>query len=173
MNDADRFFDRFVYYLRPPSPEEDALRAEIDAMTPLRVRAGDSAALEMQGFRKGECHRNCIAAAAAGDGEQVFGWTVSRYIYLSHSVMRMPDGRLLCVTPGHTDELDGEGCFQFCPDPTFSFDGQWMRRNGVCPPRSISVIRRDPDLVGRHYRGLHDRVRSGAITYEEAVALGL
>jgi hypothetical protein len=65
----------------------------------------------------------------------VFGWTVSRHIYLSHSVMRMADGRLHCITPGHTDELNDDGCFKFCEDRAYSFDGQW-RRNGVFPPEA-------------------------------------
>ncbi|MBI1198537.1 MAG: hypothetical protein GC203_11800 [Phenylobacterium sp.] len=173
MTDADRFFEKFVYYLRPPSPEEDALRMEIDALTPARVKAGDSARLEQEGFRVGECHRNCIAAAAAGVGEQVFGWTITRHVYLSHSVMRMPDGGLQCITPGHTDELGDEGCFQFCPDPAYCFDGRWMRRNGVFPAHSTAIIRRNPDFVRRHYADLHERVGNGSLTYEEAIALGL
>lgn len=173
MTDADRFFDTFVYYMRAPSPEEDALRAEIDALVIVKVKAGDDPALEAQGFRRGECHRNCIAATAAGKGVQLFGWTVSRHIYLSHSVMRMPDGSLHCITPGHTDELDGDGCFEFCLDPAYSFDGQWMRRNGVFPPRSTAIIRRDPELVRRHYTDLHERVGNGSLTYDQAVRLGL
>jgi hypothetical protein len=173
MTDADRFFDKFVYYVRPPTPEEDALRAEIDALSPIRVKAGDSAGLALQGFREGDCHRNCIAAAETGKGEQVFGWTVTPHVYFSHSVMRMPDGGFRCITPGHTDQLDDDGCFLFCEDPAYSFDGQWMRRNGVFPARSTAVIRRDPDLVRRHYTDLQERVTSGTITFEEAVALSL
>lgn len=173
MDDADRFFDKFVYYLRPPSPEEDSLRAEIDALTPMRIKAGDSADLARRGFVEGECHRNCIAAAAAGNGEQVFGWTVTPHVYFSHSVMRMPDESLRCITPGHTDELDDEGCYEFREDTAYTFDGQWMRRNGVFPARSTAVIRRDPDLVRRHYMDLHERVRSGAISFDEAAKSGL
>jgi hypothetical protein len=173
VTDADRFFDAFVYYMRAPSPEEDALRAEIDALMPVRVKSGDDLVLEAQGFRRGECHRNCLAAAGAGSGEQVFGWTISRHIYLSHSVMRMAEGSLHCITPGHTDELDDDGCFRFCEDRAYSFDGQWMRRNGVFPARSTAIIRRDPELVRRNYTDLHERVSSGSLTYDQAMKLGL
>lgn len=172
MTEADRFFDAFVYYLRPLSPEEDALRAEIDQLAPMKVKAGDDLVLEARGFRRGECHRNCIAAAAAGRSEQVFGWTVTRHIYLSHSVMRIADGGLHCITPGHTDELDDDGCFQFREDRAYSFDGQWMRRNGLFPARSTAIIRRNPELVRRHYTKLHERVKSGTLTYDQAVKLG-
>jgi hypothetical protein len=158
VTEADRLLDTFIYYMRLPSPEEDSLRVEIDAMVPVRVKAGDDLALEAKGFRRGECHRNCIVAAAAGSGEQVFGWTVSHHIYLSHSVMRMADGSLNCITPGHTDELDDDGYFQFCEDSAFSLDGQWMRRSGTFPARSTAIIRRDPDLVRRHYTDLRERV---------------
>ena len=58
--------------------------------------------------------------------------------------MRMPDGALRCITPGHTDELDHEGCFQFCKDTSYTFDGQWVRRNGAFPAHSAAIIRRDP-----------------------------
>lgn len=173
MTDADRFFEAHAYYLRPPSAEEEALCAEIDSLPSLRVPAGDSVALVWRGFLKGECHRNCIRAASDGEGTQVFGWTVTPVIYLSHSVMRAWDGSLRCITPNHTDELDAEGCYEFREDRAFSFDGTYMRRNGVYPPRSISIIRRDPEFVRQHYTELRERVRRGELTFAEACELGL
>jgi hypothetical protein len=173
LNDADRFFQTFVYHLRPHSAEEATLCAEIDDLPASRVLAGNNDALVAIGFLKGECHRNCIRAAAEGQGTQVFGWTVTPLIYLSHSVLRTDGGRLRCITPYHTDELDETGSYEFREDTAFTFDGTYMRRNSVYPPRSISIIRRNAEFVRQHYSDLYERVRRRELTFDDARELGL
>ena len=174
MTAADRFFSTFPYHLGPERPEEVALRPELDSLPVQRVKAGDPAALLAQGYKAGDCHRNCIRAAAEnGEVEHVFGWTVSPTMYLSHSVLRMPDGALHCITPDHTDEIDADGFFDFIEDRQFTYDGQWMHRAGALCPASLSVVRRDFATVAQHYNDLLARIEAGELTYEEAVALRL
>jgi hypothetical protein len=169
--EVNRFNLKYMFHARDPSEAEDRLCAEIDALPSVKVERGDDAALTARGFRVGECHRNCITAAADGQGEHLFGWTVTRDIYLSHSVLRLIDGRLVCITPEHTDEFDGQGCFEFRIDPAITCDGVRTSRNSEELRQPSSVTRRDPARVQARFGGLRDRIQSGELSCEQAEQL--
>jgi hypothetical protein len=169
--EVNRFNVKYMFHARDPSDSEDRLWAEIDNLRSVKVGRGDDAALMARGFRTGECHRNCVAAAADGRGEHLFGWTVTREIYLSHSVLRLVDGLLVCITPEHTDELDAQGCFEFKIDPWITCDGVRTWRNGEELRQPSAVIRRDPVRVQARFSRLRDRIESGELSFARAERL--
>jgi hypothetical protein len=173
MDDADRFLKAHQLYFGPERPEEVELRPQLDGLPVLKVKAGQSEAL-LARYDVGECHRNCRKAVSEDASlEHVFGWTVSEHVYLSHSVLRLPDGSLHCITPEHTDTLDDEGCFAFAEDNEFTWANKGMYRSGrPCLPQ-IGIVRRDVKFVQRAYNKLLGKLRRGEITLEEAERLRL
>jgi hypothetical protein len=170
-NQVNRFNKKYMFYARDPSEAEARLCAEIDCLPSIRVERGDDAALVARGYRVGECHRNCMAAAANGEGEHLYGWTVTREVYFSHSILRLADSRLVCITPEHTDELDAKGCFEFRIDSAISCDGNRMWRHGEELRQPSSVIRRDPAVVQERFARLRDGIQAGELSFDEVEQL--
>lgn len=170
MNDADRYYDAFVYFMAPEREDEPGLRDRIASLPRVRVSVDDDATLLAKGFRKGECHRNCMAAVSNDRSLQhVWGWSISPLMYLAHSVLRV-DGALRCITPGHTDTLDENGCFEFAEDAGFLGNGYHAN---ATTRGCLQIVRRDVEAVRRHYGDLHRRVTAGVLTFDQAVALSL
>lgn len=100
----------------------------------------------------------------------MFGWTVAADRYLSHSVLRLPDGGLQCVTPDHTDKLDPNGRFPFVEDADVTCNGQRMFWRGDWLHPFNPIVRRDPEAMQARCKVIAERIRDGAISYEEALA---
>lgn len=174
MTPYGRFTQAHLGYFGAPRPQEVAVLAKVAELPVRKVQTGDAATLVQRGFKAGECHVNSRRAASENGGTHLTGWTVTRNVYFLHSVVSMPDGKLHCVTPAHTDELDPEGQFDFVVDPDFYMDeGGFLRRHDaiVVAPTTIGVVRRDPAATGAVFDALADQLAAGTLTFEEAEVL--
>lgn len=175
MTDAERFQREYRLFIGAERPEERRLRPLIDTMPNVKVRPPPEA-LSRGGFIAGACHQQCHDTAARMPAvTHIFGWTVSRHYYSSHSVLRDPDGTYRCITPGHVDatELDENGFFDFRIDAEFIWANGGMYRGFRAAEPGEAIIRRDVRRIARAYQDLLERIRGGALTFEQAQQLRL
>jgi hypothetical protein len=129
-------------------PEIEAMCAAIGAGAPRFLPVRPAA-----GARPGWCFANVDAAIAGSGGYRVHGWLIwQSSVWLNaefHSVLGLPDGGLLDVTP----KYDKEPRIVFAPDGRYGPDFDFFRRPNNIRRRTYEarpVADRVADLIGSY-----------------------
>lgn len=150
-------------WMRPASPEEAHLAAEIARLPAVLARREPASQLRWARMKPGQCHTNCRwyeENDPKGTFKSVAGWWKQPHgTYTFHSVVT--DGEhYVCITPGPgPDEL----VFDFSPDPEIervikSDKHGTFQRRGLPVPR---FVRSDPEKSAKAGRLVMDRLAAG------------
>ncbi len=145
--------------MKPTSPEEDAIKAEIRALTFNKILRAPDHELAYMRMQPQQCHQNAAAYAKldpSGTSRHISGWWQRGDIFYFHSVVQVATG-LHCITPFRDRDP-----LQFAPDPEIT----WLEADGVmnAERRGAKV----PILV----REFPERVIEEASTMLEALKKG-
>lgn len=166
MNDSERYLRLIELWNFPPSPEEDALVAELQTMPVRTVTRYPPDVLEWMRMPPHECHANALFMERNdpdGKMRRVSGWIIEPGRYVLHSVVDQ-GGELVCVTPAPMVPLVE---FPFVPDPEIEWRERGEYVSAYRRGRKIGPgVRLDPLETIRQVKQIKERLRAGMNPYD-------